>query len=75
MSHATAILLAFIASIIGLTAYLKEPTVLLALAFVPSLLQDLPFGLAAAKIQADMAVAQDDEEKPIGFTQEVKSRK
>jgi len=71
------ILLSYIGAIVGLTAFLHNPVVLLALAFVPSLMQDLPFGLIAAQMQADAVSGMDpdDEAQPMGFTQNVQSKK
>lgn len=81
MTHATLLLLAFVSAIIGLAAYLQEPTVLLALAFAPLLSQDLPYGLAAAKIQgAALKPDSDDDEfgpdkpQPMGFLAELPTK-
>lgn len=77
MKHATLITLFFVAAIIALAAYLKNPVILLALSFCPTLIQDLPFGLLAQTGQQSLREAEfdgEDEPQPIGFTQDVKSK-
>lgn len=78
MNQATVIILALVAAITGLAAYLEQPVVLLALAFVPSLLQDMPFGLLAQSQlspQPGFDPDEEDEPQPVGFTQDVKSKR
>ena len=73
MKHATLITLFGIAVIVALSAYLKNPIILVALAFIPYITRDLPYGLLSNQ-QTDMPDDFDEDPQPMGFTQEVKSK-